>query len=196
MLRGGVQFPFLLMLAVSAVGCGATRLLPQLTPEERAILNAPARRPKAGVRADDEKTQPFLGAFFEDIKRTEQFSEVVFLHDSTSGVDVILELKEGCQAEWCMPMLYALTLGIIPDTCEVSGGYHFDIMLPGSEDNRDAIIFCNHTTMALGIVFIPLGLSPNWTWLRDAFWGHRYWDRFALAMTASPQLQKLRRTTE
>lgn len=168
----------IVLLALSALGCGSTRLPAKLNSAEQQQVEA-ARLPLT-VGVEPSRSTEDLVRF---LRGTALFAQVEPLEGLTSP-DLVVRFEERCSFHrgGFVPLLPILTLGVVPQWGRFELGYAFSFRSP-QDTGTPVLIGCGEAegTMVVGWLGLTLNVLPGWT-LQDPEKSPRFYNRLALAI--------------
>ena len=154
----------LILIAGLTGGCTSSTLPPQITPEQRALLQR--TRIDVTIGVEDFQAPVYSENLTKALGQTHLFARVDRLANFTSPPDCIARVQEEIYGTDTIPIWTGLSLGIIPTTVNEMHGYSFSLSRSGTAAPRIPIRFAYTGPTTLGWWALVLNLSPNRT-MRD-----------------------------
>ncbi|MBI3736202.1 hypothetical protein HY256_06785 [Candidatus Sumerlaeota bacterium] len=113
----------------------------------------------------------------EDLSEIGLFSSVQNAGDGSTKADVIAEVTHYVRGTDVIPVVFILTLGIIPEWHKEKYGFAFRFYRSGDPVDAMEIDYREATYTVMGWAATPLGILPGWNWLISPASERRYYDR-------------------
>ena len=157
-------------------GCTSGTLPPKLSQEQQAILKA--TRFQATIGVEEHKYPVYSDNLIQALQETGLFRRVDSLSSFSDSPTLIASVERRIYGTATVPILTALSLGIIPTTVEEKHGHSFSLRSADAPDNRVEIEFSYRGPSTLGWYSGLLNLSSNRA-SGDVGTSRRFYDAFA-----------------
>jgi len=157
-------------------GCTSSTLPPQITSEQRALLQR--TRIDVTIGVEDYQAPIYSKNLTKALGQTHLFTRVDRLANFTTPPDLVARVEEEIYGTATIPVWTGLSLGIVPTTVIEMHGYSFSLSRPGTDSLRIPIRFAYTGPTTLGWWALVLNLSPNRT-MRDVDSHPRFTEAFA-----------------
>jgi len=157
-------------------GCTSSTLPPQITSEQRALLQR--TRIDVTIGVEDYQAPIYSENLTKTLGRTHLFTRVDRLANFTTPPDLVARVEEEIYGTATIPVWTGLSLGIVPTTVSEMHGYSFSLSRSGTAAPRIPIRFAYTGPTTFGWWAVVLNLSPNRT-MRDVDSHPRFAEAFA-----------------
>jgi len=157
-------------------GCGTTMLPPRLTQDEADAIKGVHFPYTVGVRRFIHPA--YSKSLLEALQASELFDRVDYVENYTNTPDLLAVVDRTYTTHPCVPFLWLLSFGAVPEGCEERYGNIFSFV--GDDTNNAVHVDFRLTGYSiLGWLALPMNLLPDWT-LSDPEKHPRYHQQFSL----------------